>query len=163
MWLLLCSRGVIMEKIEKKDMDKIHNYLATKLFNDTWGLLDKTDRTPEEDVLMIHTAHASLFHWLQFGEAKNFSIGEWQVSRVYAELKMGESALKHGLANVDLCKKNNISGFELGYAYESVARAYKILGKVNLKEEYLNKAYSEVENISDAEEKEYLIKDLETI
>ncbi len=151
------------DKENKDEMQKFHNYMATKLFNDTWTLLDKENRSSEDDILMIHTAHASLYHWLQFGQAKNFSIGEWQVSRVYAELEMGQSALKHGLANIDLCKKNNISGFELGYAYESVARAYKILGEDNLKEEYLKLAYSETENIQDADEKEYLISDLKTI
>ncbi len=152
-----------MNNKEKDELKSFHNYMATKLFNDTWELLDKADRSLEEDVLMIHTAHASLYHWLQFGEAKNFSIGEWQVSRVYAELKMGESALKHGIANVDLCKKNKLTGFELGYAYESVARAYKILGNEIEKDNYLKKAISEADNIIDAEEKEYLKNDLETI
>lgn len=152
-----------MKKQENEELKKIHNYMATKLFNDAWGLLDKENRTAEEDVLMIHTAHASLYHWLQIGNAKNFSIGEWQISRVYAELNMGQSALKHGLANEDLCKKNNISGFELGYAYESIARAFKVLGDDSKKEEYLKLAYTEAENIKDSEEKEYLISDLKTI
>jgi len=152
-----------MNKEENEELKKFHNYMATKLFNDTWELFDKGDRSPEEDMLMIHTAHASLFHWLQFGQAKNFSIGEWQISRVYADLNMGESALKHGLANVDLCLKNKLTGFELGYAYESVARAYKILGNETEKKTYLKKANSEAELISDAEEKEYLISDLKTI
>ncbi len=152
-----------MNKEENEELKKFHNYMATKLFNDAWELLEKEKRSPEEDVLMIHTAHASLFHWLQFGEAKNFSIGEWQISRVYADLNMGESALKHGLANVDLCHKNKLTGFELGYAYESVARAYKVLNNQTEKENYLKKGYSEAEMIRDAEEKEYLINDLKTI
>lgn len=152
-----------MNKEQNEELKKFHNYMATKLFNDTWELLDKEERTSEEDMLMIHTAHASLFHWLQFGQPKNFSIGQWQISRVYADLKMGQSALKHGLANVDLCHKNNLTGFELAYAYESVARAYKILGNDTQKENYLNKAKSETNTISDPEEKEYLLSDLKTI
>jgi hypothetical protein len=117
----------------------------------------------DTDILLIHTAHASLYHWLQFGEAKNFSIGEWQVSRVYSELNMGDSALKHGMANIALCEKNKLTGFELGYAYESVARAYKILGNQAEKDIYLKKAHVEAKNITDAEEKQYLISDLDTI
>jgi len=152
-----------MNKEQNEELKKFHNYMATKLFNDSWELLDKEDRSPEEDILLIHTAHASLYHWLQFGEPKNFSIGEWQVSRVYAELNMGESALKHGMANIELCKKNKLTGFELGYAYESVARAFKVLTNQAEKDRYLKKAYSEAENIQDAEEKRYLINDLETI
>ncbi len=152
-----------MGKKENEEINKLHNYMATKLFNDTWELLDKENRTAEEDILMIHTAHASLYHWYQFGQAKNLSIGEWQVSRVYAELKMGQSALKHGLANIDLCLKHDISGFELAYAYESVARAYKVLGDSSKMSEILEKGYAEAENITNAEEKDYLISDLKTI
>lgn len=148
---------------QNDELKKFHKYMATKLFNDTWDLLDKAKRSPEDDMLMIHTAHASLYHWLQFGEPKNFSIGKWQISRVYATLKMGESALTHGLANIQLCLKHKMTGFELGYAYESVARAYSVLQNIKEKDNYLKKAISEAENIKDADEKQFLMSDLETI
>jgi hypothetical protein len=33
--------------------------LAAHLFNETWRLIDKPDRTVEEDAVMMHSAHAS--------------------------------------------------------------------------------------------------------
>jgi hypothetical protein len=40
-----------------------HRELAIDVFNRVWGLLDKTDRTVEEDDTMVHAAHASRDHW----------------------------------------------------------------------------------------------------
>ena len=39
-----------------------HRTFATSLFNLTWDLLDKADRTPEDDDRMVYAAHASRFH-----------------------------------------------------------------------------------------------------
>lgn len=30
-----------------------------RLFNETWDLLDKPDRKPADDILMLHKAHTS--------------------------------------------------------------------------------------------------------
>ena len=66
---------------------KTHRGFAVSLFNRVWELLEKPDRSANDDIEMLNAAHASLYHWLQIGEAKNFSIGEWQLSRVYATLR----------------------------------------------------------------------------
>jgi hypothetical protein len=44
-----------------------------------------------------------------------------------------------------------------------IANPYKVLNNQAEKDDYLKKAYSEAENIQDAEEKQYLINDLKTI
>jgi DNA-binding transcriptional MerR regulator len=69
--------------------------LASQLYNDTWRLLEKETRTPAEDDRMIHSAHASRFHWDNVGDDQNRAIGEWQCSRVYSTLGRGEPALFH--------------------------------------------------------------------
>ena len=71
--------------------------LAADLFNHTWTLLEKPDRTAAEDDEMIHSAHASRYHWgeVGVGEQVNLARGEWQCSRVYAVLGRAEPALWH--------------------------------------------------------------------
>ncbi|MBB5034625.1 hypothetical protein [Prosthecobacter vanneervenii] len=49
-----------------------HKKMAVDLFNETWTLLDKTDRTPEEDARMSHLAHASRLHWGFVGTAEQW-------------------------------------------------------------------------------------------
>ncbi len=148
---------------KKEDISKIHKYFAVNLFNETWTLLDKEERTEEEDLLMIHKTHASLYHWLQIGGPKEFSIGEWQIARVYAVLGMYESALRHGFRNEQICLDNDLKGFELAYAYESIARAYAIKNNTEKVDEFKNKAMEQAELISSKDDKKYLIDDLKTI
>jgi hypothetical protein len=40
-----------------------HRRLGVALFNHTWTLIAKPDRTPAETDEMIHAAHASRYHW----------------------------------------------------------------------------------------------------
>ena len=75
--------------------------LAVDLFNHVWTLLDTDERTPEQDVEMIHAAHASRHHWGEVGTPVNVARGEWQISRVYATLGRGEPALFHAQRCLD--------------------------------------------------------------
>ncbi len=147
----------------KEEMEQIHKYFAINLFNGTWDLLDKSDRTPEHDLEMIHSAHTSLYHWMQVGGAKQIYTGEWQISRVYATLKMGESALKHGQRALQICENNDLSGFDKAFAFEAIARAYSVIKNNSKAEEFINKAKAEAELITEPSDKEYLLNDLKSI
>ena len=68
----------------KKFSEEEHKKFTAGLFNLTWSLLDKKDRTKEEDDKMIHAAHASRFHWGEIGTSANFERGEWQISSARA-------------------------------------------------------------------------------
>ena len=77
-------------------LDKeLERELAAHLFNETWRLMEKPDRTAEEDVLMIHSAHASRHHWQSIGDSSHKAIGGWQISRVYSLLGLSDPALYH--------------------------------------------------------------------
>ena len=58
-----------------------HRRLADELFNHAWELLEKPDRTREEDEELIHAAHASRYHWGVAGTALNHARGDWQIAR----------------------------------------------------------------------------------
>jgi hypothetical protein len=47
-----------------------HKKFAVDLFNLTWDLLDKPERSADEDDKMIHAAHASRFHWGEVGRSR---------------------------------------------------------------------------------------------
>ena len=68
----------------EQDKDKWHKKMAVDCFNLTWDYMDKDDRTAEDDINMINSAHASRYHWTQIGKPLNFQRGEWQIARVYA-------------------------------------------------------------------------------
>ena len=60
--------------------------LAAGLFNRVWELLEKADRTADDDDEMVNAAHASRYHWGETGEPVHRARGDWQCSRVYAVL-----------------------------------------------------------------------------
>lgn len=140
-----------------------HRQLAADLFNRTWDLLDKADRTPEEADTMIHAAHASRYHWGEVGTPLEFARGEWQISRVYAVLNRPEAALYHAQRSLDLCQANGIGDFDLAFAYEALARAYAIAGEPSKSGEYIELAMQAAEQIADEGNREYLESELMTV
>ncbi|MBI3362023.1 MAG: hypothetical protein HY023_13045 [Chloroflexi bacterium] len=148
---------------ETKPTIQQHRRLAIDLFNHVWTLLDKPDRTREENDDMIHAAHASRYHWGIVGAAVNLARGEWQVSRVYSVLKMPEPALYHARRCLDICLESHIGDFDLAFGYEALARASAIAGKTSDVEKYIAMAKQAGENITEQDDKELLFSDLKSI
>jgi hypothetical protein len=140
-----------------------HRKSAIDLFNLTWSLLDKKDRTKEEDDKMIHAAHASRFHWGEVGTPLEFERGEWQISRVYSVLKRSEPALYHAKRCLEICKKNNIGDFDIAFAYEALARACAVAGLKTQCEENLELAKRAGLQIKKEEDRNYLLSELKTV
>jgi DNA-binding transcriptional MerR regulator len=156
---LLADEGVPAVTDEPEPLD--HRRLGTTLFNSTWDLMEKEDRTPAEDDRMLHMAHASRFHWGEVGTKANLARGEWQCSRVYAVLRRPEPCRHHAQRVLDLCVENGIEDWDLAFGHEALARAYAIAGDSEAAREQTERALA-VE-IAEDEDRALLIADLETI
>jgi hypothetical protein len=148
---------------EKEPSKEDHRKFAVNCFNLTWTLLDKKDRTKEEDDKMVHAAHASRYHWGEIGKPVHFERGEWQISRVYSILKRSEPALYHARRCLEICKKNNIGDFDIAFAYEAMTRAHAITGNITECEKYLQLAKDAGEQIKKKEDRDYFFSELKTI
>jgi hypothetical protein len=133
---------------------------AVDLFNYTWTLLEKPDRTPRETDLMIDAAHASRFFWETIGEPVNHARGEWQISHVYAVIDRPVAALHHARRCLEICEEHNIGDFDLAYAYEALARAHRVTGDEEAATRYLGLAQEAGEEIADREDREHFMDDL---
>jgi hypothetical protein len=143
-----------------------HRQLGVDLYNDVWRLLEK-ERTPEEDLELLHQAHASAYHWLKApeGEPRNRARGEWLCSRVYSVLGRAEPALYHAkrcLATVE-ANPENMEAFDLPFAYEALARASAVAGSPEDAKRYEQEARAVAERITDAEDKDLVLTDLGTL
>jgi hypothetical protein len=148
---------------ESNKIQDWHKNEAIKCFNETWDLLDKSDRSEDEALIMIHKAHASRFHWGEVGDYGQFATGEWQISRVYATLNMYESALYHGQASLKNCEEGQLSPFDFAFAYEALARACAIKKDMDSMNLYLAKAKGYAQKVSDLENQKYIFSELDTI
>jgi len=146
-------------KLSKED----HRKFAVNCFNSTWNLMDKKDRTVEENDKMVHAAHASRYHWGEIGTPLEFERGEQQISRVYSILGRSEPALHHAKRCLDICKENNIGDFDIAFAYEAMARAYAIAGNKKECKNNIKLAREAAEQIKKKEDKNYFLSELKTI
>ena len=105
-------------------------YFAKRFNGKTWELLEKQDRTKQEDELMIHSAHASCCHWLAAGTGLHHQRGEWLIARVYSVLGSAEAALRHANRCLELTRQHAslMADFDWAFAYEGVARAHAVAG-----------------------------------
>jgi hypothetical protein len=152
---------------KKEDFDQAaaHKYFSAKCFNQAWELIDKEQRTPQEDEQMIRLSLASQYHWSQRLDHSNTSasIGYWQTARIYALLKQGENAARYGQLCLEESQAEGVSPFYLGYAYEALARAAAVVHDETGMNKYLKLAGETAERVSKADERKMLLDDLDTI
>jgi hypothetical protein len=148
------------------DLDaETHRKLGVGLYNFTWTLLEKPDRTAEETDLLIHGAHASRYHWEMVAENVNRSRGEWLCSRVYSVLGRAEPALWHAQRCLAIVEQGG-KGYEdwdRASALEAVARAQAVAGNRAEAGRYCELAAAELPNIAEADDREVIEKDLASI
>jgi DNA-binding transcriptional MerR regulator len=137
--------------------------VAIRYFNAVWDLMEKEDRTVEEDDLMLHMAHASRYHWGQVGRPENLARGEWQCSRVYAVLRRPEPCLHHAQRVLDICTEHHIGDWDIAFAYEALARANAIAGDSEAARAMTERALEAAEDIKEDEERKIVMADLESI
>lgn len=152
-----------MTEEKKYTEQEWHKRAAITLFNLVWSLLDKKDRTKQEDDKMVHAVHASRFHWGEIGTPVEFERGEWQISRVYSVLNRPQSALYHAERCLDICKEHNIGDFDIAFAYEAMARAHAVAGDKSDCEKYIKLAKEAGEQIKKKEDKDLFFNDLKTV
>lgn len=123
--------------------------LAVSLFNEVWDLLDRTDRTRADDQAMLHAAHASCYHWSRVGGPEQFAVGEWQCSRVYAVLGLGDAAMWHAQRCLELCEEYGFENFIPASAHEALARAWCVLGDFDAAKRERNLSYGLAVDLDD--------------
>lgn len=152
-----------MNKDDDAAVKEWHRKSAINQFNLVWELLDKEDRTVDENDRMLHAAHASRFHWGEIGTSLEFERGEWQISRVYSILNRSEAAIHHARRCYAICTESGIGDFDIAFAYEALARAYAVAGDAVKSSEYIRLGEKAGELIEDKDNREYFIGELQGI
>jgi hypothetical protein len=142
---------------------QLQRKLAVDLFNYTWTLLEKPNRSERETDLMIDAAHASRYFWEEIGEAANHARGEWQISRAYATANRAAPALHHAQRCLQICEEHGIGDFDLAYAYEALARAHSIAGETDIAARYEAQAREAGDRIAEEDDREMFFSDLGTL
>jgi tetratricopeptide (TPR) repeat protein len=146
-----CKELVII--MSQNDLE-FHRETAKKCFNEAWDYLEKKNRDADDEQRMLHLAHTARYHRSFVGTARNFAVGDWQISRVYAEIKEPGLALRFAKSSLGTMEKNSLSDI-LCTGYEAMARAYVVAGDYQLATDYIKKAREHLDHVTgiDAEDK----------
>jgi len=109
-------------------MKEVSQQLAVQLFNESWDILLKEERTRKDEDLLVNMVHASLYHWRQIGQPINILGGEWLIAHVYTILGHKEEALYHAENVMTLKDEINPQDWDLAYCYEAMARVMALWG-----------------------------------
>jgi hypothetical protein len=159
------KREVNMPKLPNFDVHAAHKYFSVKCFNKAWDLMDKSDRTAEEDEQMVRLSLTSHWHWTQREDytEREMSSAHWQTSRIYAMLGQADNARRYGQLCLAASQGEDLPPFCLGYAYEALARAESVAGNSDKMEKYLRKARRVADTMSDPDVQKQFLEDLDTI
>ena len=139
-----------------------HRELGRALNLEVWGLLAKPDRSATENDLLIHTAHASLYHWLQAGTVVNEQRGVWLLAHVYTVLAQSDAAVHYAERCMRLTQQHaaSLEDFDLAYADLGLACAYALAGRLDEARHYQVRALAASETIADDEDRSIFLDDL---
>jgi hypothetical protein len=142
-------------------MDHDHRALAVETFNETWTLLDRTDRTAADDLEMVSLTMTSRYHWRRAGDARNHAMSDWQASRVLATL--GEAGLARAFADaaIETCAEHELDAFMTGFAEEALALL--VAGDTESARQVLARARRLESAIADADDRAVLTADLDDL
>jgi tetratricopeptide (TPR) repeat protein len=145
------------------DLTAAHRHFSAACFNAAWDLMEKPDRTSDEDILMVALNQASIWHWLQRPDCDDMrlSVGYWQASRIQALLGRPEEALRW--ADVCLSYSHALEPFLLAYAHEALARACRLAGQDEEAARHLGRAYDLADLVVLEDDRALLVADLETL
>lgn len=150
-----------MDEVKTYTLEEAHKHFARTLNGKAWELLQKSERTQEEDELMVYTAYASGYHWLEAGTELHHQRAEWLIAHVYAELGLMEAALRHAERCLELTQEFSglMKDFDRAYAYEGMARASALAGNREEALKYIELAQENGQAISGEEDRKIFMDD----
>jgi hypothetical protein len=151
--------------VSKRDDTELHRRLGVELFNKVWDLLGIEGRTPAQEIELIHTAHASRYHWSQVEHGPRSARGEWLCSWVYSELERPEPALYHAHRCEEICKEfaSELEDFDLPAMHEAFARAQLVAGNREEAMHRLRLATDLCARITDPDDREIIQAQIDSI
>jgi hypothetical protein len=145
------------------DSDEVHREIGVDRFNATWDLIDKQDRSADDDVELLLSAMTSRWHWGRVGGPEEISTGDWQVAHAASLVGLGDLALLFARRNLATAEAQGWSGWRLASAHEGVARACAVGGDRTGRDEHVAAAEAALAAEPDDEERQIVAEQLATV
>ena len=140
-----------------------HRSLAVESYNHCWGLLERNDRSQQEDIDILTCAFASRYHWSFAGGPEQWATSDWMVSRSAAAIGEGSLSLTFALRANDAVQEFDAPDWLVASAAEGLARAYAALGSEQNRDAWIHSAENLVEAIADQEDRALIASQLASV
>lgn len=140
-----------------------HKFFGPSLFNATWELIDKPDRSADDDAAMLEAAMGSLYHWTQVGEPEQVATGYWQVAHVASLLGFGLLAWAYANRSLAIAEAEGFTDWRKASVLEGVARAAAAYGDAAEHEKYYALAKDAIDAIESDDERAVIAGQFATV
>ncbi len=143
--------------------EKSHHQVAARTFNHCWDLLERPDRTRDEDAELLATAFASRYHWSFAGEDEQRIVGDWMISRAAADVGEPHLALTYARRAYDAAQDAEVEDWLLASVAEGLTRAYAASGDAASRDQWRATTEELIAEIKDSECRDLIAGQLATV
>lgn len=140
-----------------------HKFFAIQAFNGAWELIDKPERTHDEDAEMLQLAFASRWHWGFVGGIQQTATGDWQIAHCASLLGLGGLAQLYAQRAYDVCEREGWTDWARASMLEGMARAAAAAGDTAAHVKYYVLATEAVAAIEEDDERVVIAAQLATV
>jgi|tagenome__1003787_1003787.scaffolds.fasta_scaffold20803241_2 hypothetical protein len=144
-------------------MDDKQRSLAVRFYNQTWDLIDQTDRSPEERRRMVTQAMASRALWDDIGGPEQWITGDWQIAHVASLAGYPNVAIDFATSANRAATEADVPTWLLASTCEGLARAYGSAGDAAKCTQWRTRAEELLQQVDDAEDRAVIEQQLATI
>jgi hypothetical protein len=132
-----------------------HRQMAKDLWNRTWELLEKPDKTEDEIAELSEAAHASRWHWRKAGTGVHAQRGEWMLARMWCEIGVPAAAAWHLKRTEALTEANkgDLLDFDFAFVIALRARVAAVSGDLKVAEAEFAAAQAACARLRDPEDR----------
>lgn len=147
----------------REDATSAHRAFAKAAFNAAWDLIEKPDRSADDDRRMLTLAFASRWHWGEAGTPENVAVSDWQVAHVASLIGETGLALAFAQAAYDSARAQEMPAWLRASTAEGLARAHAGAGDKVSYERYAGEARELVTGLEEEEDRELITAQLASI
>jgi hypothetical protein len=140
-----------------------HTAFAKAAFNGVWDLIDRPERSADDERQMLTLAFASRWHWGEVGSPENKAIADWQVAHVASLVGQPSLALTYAQSAYDSARNDGLPDWLRASTAEGLARAHACAGGRASYETYAAEARQLAEVLDDEEDRELILGQLASI
>lgn len=144
-------------------LTQAHTYFGVEFNNAIFPLLEKENRTKEEDLRLLNLAHAAMLHWQNNPKHTivNMQRAQYMLACAYTFTQHKDMALMYARLCFETTQNNlsEMQDFDVAYAHLALARALALNGD-NRAKEVKQKALELGNNLSNEGDKKYFLADI---